>query len=79
MGCAVTNGRSLPCKSNVGGIKFVFIAPILRPKGSVVDTDGDVTLDGSVNFLDTMLKATHHLNTNKFKGERKERHSMKVR
>ena len=40
MACAVTNGRSLPCKSGVGGIKFVFIAPYTTTtRDLVVDTD----------------------------------------
>ena len=64
MACAVTNGRSLPCKSGVGGIKFVFIAPYTTTtRDLVVDTDGDVTLDGSVNFFRYDVKGNSSLET----------------
>jgi hypothetical protein len=64
MPCSVTNGRSLPCKSAVGGIKSVFFAPYTTTtRDLAVDSDGDVTLDDSVSFFQYHVKGNSSLET----------------
>ena len=64
MACNITNGRSLPCKSGVGGLRYVFFSNYSNTtRDLAVASDGTVTLDGSVDFFRYDLKGTSSLET----------------
>ena len=64
MACSVTNGRKIPCKSSVGGIRNIFFAPYsdvtaaLQPDGT-----GLVTLNDSEEFFKYEVKGNSSLET----------------
>jgi hypothetical protein len=65
MACSVTNGRKIPCKSAVGGIKNIFFGPYdattaaLSPDAST----GVITLSGSESFYKYEVKGNSSLET----------------
>ena len=64
MACNITNGRSLACKSGVGGLKFVFFSNYNNTtRDLAISGDGSVTLDGSVDFFRYDLKGNSSLET----------------
>ena len=64
MACNITNGRSLACKSGVGGLKFVFFSNYSNTtRDLAISGDGSVTLDGSVDFFRYDLKGNSSLET----------------
>ena len=64
MACSVTNGRKIPCKSSVGGIRNIFFAPYsdvtaaLQPDGT-----GLITLNDSEEFFKYEVKGNSSLET----------------
>ena len=64
MACNITNGRSLPCKSGVGGLRYIFFSNYsTATRDLTVGGDGTVTLDGSVDFFRYDLKGNSSLET----------------
>ena len=63
MSCAITNGRSLPCKDSVGGLKNIFFAPYTTATANLSDTSGTVTLDQTVSFFKYEIKGNSSLET----------------
>lgn len=65
MACStVSNGRSIPCKSAVGGLKNIFFAPYTDTTAALTDSAGTITLDDSVSFYKyELLKGTSTLET----------------
>jgi len=53
MACAVTKGRSLPCKNSVGGLKAIYILDYSSTVADLTDVSGTITLpsDGSAEFF----------------------------
>ena len=52
MACAITKGRTLPCKNSVGGLKNVYILDYGSAVANVTPSSGTVTLptDGTAEF-----------------------------
>ena len=63
MGCAVSNGRKIPCKSAVGGIKSIFFGPYTTTTAALTDTAGTITLDDSVSWYKYEVKGNSSLET----------------
>ena len=65
MACAVTKGRSLPCKSSVGGLKNVYILDYSSAIAALSDSSGTITLpsDGSAEFFKYEIKGNSSLET----------------
>ena len=63
MACNVSNGRSLPCKSGVGGIKSIFFGPYSTTTAALSDSSGTITLDDSVSFFEYHVKGNSSLET----------------
>lgn len=63
MACAVSNGRSLPCKSAVGGIKNIFFGPYTTTTAALTDSSGTITLDDSVSWYKYEVKGNSSLET----------------
>ena len=64
MACAVSNGRSLPCKSAVGGIKNIFFAPYSTVTAALSPAaDGVITLTDTEDFYKYEVKGNSSLET----------------
>ena len=63
MACAVSNGRALPCKSGVGGLKNIYFAPYTTTTADLTDSSGTITLDDSVSFYKYEIKGNSSLET----------------
>ena len=63
MACNVSNGRSLSCKSGVGGIKSIFFGPYSTTTVALTDSSGTITLDDSVSFFEYHVKGNSSLET----------------
>ena len=65
MACAVTSGRSLPCKASVGGLKNLFLLTYTQEVVDSSITDGVVTLpqDDSAEFFKYFLKGNSSMET----------------
>ena len=64
MACSVTNGRKIPCKSSVGGIRNIFFAPYSDVTAALVpDGTGLVTLNNSEEFFKYEVKGNSSLET----------------
>ena len=63
MPCIVTNGRSLPCKSGVGGLKSVFFGPYSTSTAGLTDSSGTITLSDSETFYEYHIKGNSSLET----------------
>ncbi len=63
MPCNVSNGRSLPCKSGVGGIKSVFFGPYSSTTAALTDSAGTITLNDSESFFEYHVKGSSSLET----------------
>lgn len=63
MGCAVSNGRKIPCKSAVGGIKSIFFGPYTTTTAALTDIAGTITLDDSVSWYKYEVKGNSSLET----------------
>ena len=56
MPCSVTNGRALPCKSGVGGLKSIYFSPYTSITAALTDTAGTNNLDESASFYKYEIK-----------------------
>lgn len=63
MPCIVTNGRELPCKSGVGGLKNIFFGPYSTVTAALTDSSGTITLDDSETFYEYHIKGNSSLET----------------
>ena len=63
MPCIVTNGRELPCKSGVGGLKSVFFGPYSTVTAALTDSSGTITLNDSETFYEYHIKGNSSLET----------------
>ena len=63
MPCSVSNGRALPCKSGVGGLKNIYFAPYTSTTADLTDSSGTITLDDSVSFYKYEIKGNSSLET----------------
>lgn len=63
MACSVTNGRSLPCKSGVGGLKAIYFAPYSTVIAALTDTAGTITLTDTETFYKYEIKGNSSLET----------------
>jgi hypothetical protein len=63
MPCIVTNGRELPCKSGVGGLKNVFFGPYSTTTAALTDSSGTITLDDNETFYEYHIKGNSSLET----------------
>lgn len=65
MSCAITKGRSLPCKSAVGGLKNIFILDYSTAIAGLTPSSGTVTLptDNSAEFHKFEIKGNSSLET----------------
>lgn len=59
----VSNGRSLACKSGVGGIKNIFFAPYSTVTAALTPSSGTVTLDAGEDFFKYEVKGNSSLET----------------
>jgi len=64
-GCSVTNGRKVPCKSSVGGIKAIYFMPYTDTTAALSDDAGTITLstDVSVEYFKYEVKGNSSLET----------------
>lgn len=65
MACAITKGRTLPCKNSVGGLKNVYILDYSSAVADLTPSSGTVTLptDGSAEFFKFEIKGNSSLET----------------
>ena len=64
MACSVTNGRKIPCKSAVGGIKNIFFGPYSSTTAALTpDATGVITLTDSESFFKYEVKGNSSLET----------------
>lgn len=63
MACNVSNGRVLPCKSAVGGLKNIFFGPYNDTTAALSPSSGSITLDQSVSFYKYEIKGNSSLET----------------
>lgn len=63
MACSVSNGRSLPCKSAVGGLKNIYFAPYSTVTAGLTPSSGSVTLNQTESFYKYEIKGNSSLET----------------
>lgn len=63
MACAVSNGRALPCKSGVGGLKNIYFAPYSDTTAALTDSSGTITLTDTETFYKYEIKGNSSLET----------------
>ena len=63
MACSVSNGRVLPCKSSVGGLKNVYFAPYSTVTAALSPSSGSITLNDSEDFYKYEIKGNSSLET----------------
>lgn len=63
MACNVSNGRVLPCKSSVGGLKNVFFGPYSATTAALSPSSGSITLDNTVSFYKYEIKGNSSVET----------------
>jgi hypothetical protein len=63
MACSVSNGRVLPCKSSVGGLKNVFFAPYSTVTAALSPSSGSITLNDAEDFYKYEIKGNSSLET----------------
>lgn len=63
MACSVSNGRVLPCKSSVGGIKAIYISDYNSAITALTPVNGVVTLAGTETFYKYEVKGGTNLDT----------------
>lgn len=63
MACNVSNGRVLPCKSAVGGLKNVYFGPYSDTTAGLSPSSGTITLNDTVNFYKYEIKGNSSLET----------------
>lgn len=63
MACAVSNGRALPCKSGVGGLKSIYFGPYSDTTAALTDSSGTITLTDTETFYKYEIKGNSSLET----------------
>ena len=63
MACSVSNGRVLPCKSSVGGLKNVYFAPYSTVTAALSPSSGSITLNDTESFYKYEIKGNSSLET----------------
>jgi len=64
MSCTITNGRLLPCKSAVGGLKNLFFSNFDATNiSSLTPSSGEITFNGSEEFYKYEIKGNSSLET----------------
>lgn len=64
MACSITNGRVLPCKSAVGGLKSIYFSNYDATNiASLTPTAGEITFNGSEEFYKYEIKGNSSLET----------------
>ena len=63
MACAITNGRALPCKSSVGGLKAIYFSDFDTDIADLSDSAGTITLAGTETFYKYEIKGNSSLDT----------------
>jgi hypothetical protein len=63
MACSVSNGRVLPCKSSVGGLKNIYFAPYSSVTAALSPTAGVITLNDAEDFYKYEIKGNSSLET----------------
>lgn len=63
MACSVSNGRSLPCKSAVGGLKNIYFAPYSTVTAGLTPSSGSITLNQTESFFKYEIKGNSSLET----------------
>jgi hypothetical protein len=63
MACNVSNGRSLPCKSAVGGLKNIFFGPYSDTTAALSPSSGTITLNDAESFYKYEVKGNSSLET----------------
>jgi len=63
MACSVSNGRVLPCKSSVGGLKSVYFAPYSAVTAALSPSSGSITLNDAEDFYKYEIKGNSSLET----------------
>lgn len=63
MACNVSNGRVLPCKSAVGGLKNIFFGPYSDVTAALSPSSGSITLNQTVSFYKYEIKGNSSLET----------------
>lgn len=64
MSCSITNGRVLPCKSAVGGLKNIYFSNYDATNiASLTPSSGEITFNGSEEFYKYEIKGNSSLET----------------
>ena len=64
MSCSITNGRSLPCKSAVGGLKNIYFSNYDAANiADLTPSAGEITFNGSEEFYQYEIKGNSSLET----------------
>lgn len=63
MACNVSNGRVLPCKSSVGGLKNVFFGPYSTVTAALSPSSGSITLNDAESFYKYEIKGNSSVET----------------
>ena len=63
MACNISNGRSLPCKSGVGGIKDIYFGNYSAATAALSDSSGTITLSDSETFYKYQVKGNSSMET----------------
>ena len=63
MACNVSNGRVLPCKSAVGGLKNIYFAPYSSVTAALSPSAGSITLNDAEEFYKYEIKGNSSLET----------------
>ena len=63
MACAVTSGRSLPCKNSVGGLKTIYILDYDPTIAALSDSSGTIDLTTGGDFFKFDIKGNSSLET----------------
>ena len=63
MSCSITNGRSLPCKSAVGGLKNIYFSNYDADIAALVPAAGVITFDNTEEFYKYEIKGNSSLET----------------
>ena len=64
MSCTITNGRLLPCKSAVGGLKNLYFSNFDATNiSSLTPSSGEITFNGSEEFYKYEIKGNSSLET----------------
>lgn len=63
MACSITNGRVLPCKSAVGGLKSIYFSNYDSAVAALIPSAGEITFSGSEEFYQYEIKGNSSLET----------------